>query len=452
MERVSMSGRMSDARPNVLVICSDKVGKQMAGPAIRAYELAKALRPHAAEVTLAGLETEAEPLDDFDVVQYHIRDQRRLKPLIARADVILAQPHWPVVAAWMRNSGARLIYDLYDPEPLEVLESLSDRSLRLRRVLDTLTVDRIVEALHDGHHLVCASEKQRDLWLGSLMAERLIDPSLYDRDPSLRSLLDVVPFGLPAESPQPVPGAAGPRERFAGAIGPDDEVILWNGGIWNWLDAPTAVRAAAELATRRSQVRLVFMGASKEGAGRRAADEARAVARDLDVLDRHVFFNTEWVPYAQRGTWLLEADCAVSNHVEHLETRFAFRTRLLDCFWARLPVVCTAGDDLGALVERSGAGIAVPQRDVAATASALEQVLSRGRAAHKGALDALAERFAWPRVAEPLIGFVAQGRAPRRSRAAFMRRRPLQVGRGLAYRAGRNTLNAVGLKDWPTLY
>ena len=107
----------------------------------------------------AGLETEAEPLDDVDVVEYHIRDQRRLKPLIARADVIFAQPPWPVLGAWLRNSGARLIYDLYDPEPLEVLESLSHRSMRLRRVLDTLTVDRVVDALHDGHHLVCASEK-----------------------------------------------------------------------------------------------------------------------------------------------------------------------------------------------------------------------------------------------------------------------------------------------------
>ena len=99
-ERVSMSGRMTDtpsapAPPRVLVICSDRIGKQMAGPAIRAYELAKALRPHASEVMLAGLETDAEPLDDVDVVQYHIRDQRRIKPLIARADVIVAQPPWP---------------------------------------------------------------------------------------------------------------------------------------------------------------------------------------------------------------------------------------------------------------------------------------------------------------------------------------------------------------------
>jgi glycosyltransferase involved in cell wall biosynthesis len=384
------------------------------------------------------------------VVQYHIRDQRRLKPLIAAADAIVAQPPWPVMGAWMRNSGARLIFDLYDPEPLELLESAAHMGLRLRRLLQAMTMDRVVDALHDGHHLLCASEKQRDLWLGAMMAERLIDPDTYDRDPSLRSRLDIVPFGLPTEPPTPVPGIEGPRERFA--IDAGDEVVLWNGGIWNWLDALTAIRAVAQLAERRQRVRLVFMGASAEGAGKRAAEEARGLAAELGVLDRHVFFNTRWVPYAERANWLMEADCAISTQVDHLETRFAFRTRLLDCFWAGLPVVCTGGDELGTLVETAGAGITVPQRDHAATASALDCVLDRGRAAHHAALDGLAEAFAWPRVAEPLVRFALQGRAIPRARRELVHRRTLQVARGLTYRAARNSLNAAGLRDWPNFY
>ena len=108
-ERVSMSGRMTDtpsapSRPRVLVICSDRIGKRMAGPAIRAYELAKALRPHASEVMLAALETDAEPLEDVEVVQYHIRDQRRIKPLIARADV----DRRPAAVAGARRLAAQL--------------------------------------------------------------------------------------------------------------------------------------------------------------------------------------------------------------------------------------------------------------------------------------------------------------------------------------------------------
>jgi glycosyltransferase involved in cell wall biosynthesis len=282
------------------------------------------------------------------------------------------------------------------------------------------------------------------------MAERLLSPPVYDRDPSLRSFIDLVPFGVPTAPPAPLPGAPGPRERFP-TIGADDEVVLWNGGIWNWLDAPTAIRAVAALAERRPHVRLVFMGASMHGAGRRAHEEARRVAAELGVLDSRVFFNTEWVRYAERANWLLAADCAVSTHVDHLETRFAFRTRLLDCFWAGLPVVCTSGDDLAALVEREDVGATVPEREPAAVAAALERVLARGRAGFAAALGRVAADFAWPRVAEPLVRFATLGPPPPRSPGGLARRRPFQLARGQGYRAARTTLNAVGLRGWPTL-
>ena len=70
---------------------------------------------------------------------------------------------------------------------------------------------------------------------------------------------------------------------------------------------------------------------------------AVARAEELGLRDRVVFFNEGWVPYEQRGAYLLEADLGVSAHFDDLESRFAFRTRLLDCFWAGLPVVTTVG-------------------------------------------------------------------------------------------------------------
>jgi glycosyltransferase involved in cell wall biosynthesis len=435
------------SRPGVLVVSLDRIGRHMAGPAIRSYELAKALRPHA-DVVLAGVETDADPVADFDVVQYHLRDPNALRDPIASADVIVTQPPWPQTGAWMRASSARLVYDLYDPEPLEVLEFLGDRGPRLRRVLDTLIVDRMVAALHDGHNFLCASEKQRDLWLGTMLGERLITPDAYDADPSLRSVLDVVPFGVPAEPPRPT-GAESPRARFG--LGPEHELILWNGGIWNWLDAPTAVRAVAALAERRPGVRLVFMGLSDAPAGRRAAEATRRLAEELGVLGQLVFFNDRWVDYAARADWLLDADCAISTHVDHLETRFAFRTRLLDCFWAGLPVVCTEGDDLAALVAHEDLGAAVPPGDPVAVAAALEDVLGRGRAHYAERLARVAERFVWPRVAEPLARFATTGPPPPRRRRALAGRHPLQALRETGYRAARPALNAVGLRDWPTL-
>jgi glycosyltransferase involved in cell wall biosynthesis len=435
----------------VLYISSDAVGEEMAGPGIRAYELTRALQPHA-EVTLAAIESPHPPPPDVRVEHYHQVDQRALRPLIAEADTIVCQPQWAVTASWLRRSGARLVFDVYDPEPFETLEFLRHRGPLLRSTLHTLTVDRYLAAFHDAHHLMCASGKQRDLWIGALLAERLIGRELYDRDPTLLSVIDAVPFGVPS-SPPVAGDHPGIRARFP-QIAPDDEIVLWNGGLWNWLDGPTAVRAIDLVARRRPGVRLVFMGAASAGPAKAATEATRRVAAELGRLDQHVFFNTEWVPYAERGAWLLEADCSLSTHVEHLETRFAFRTRLLDCFWAGLPIVCTRGDELAERIERDDLGTTAPQRDPEALAAALEQVLTRGRAAYAPQLAATADAFRWSRVAAPLVRWATAVDLPPRLGSGPRGRLAWRAGHRLrsgGYRAARSTLNALGIRDWPRL-
>jgi glycosyltransferase involved in cell wall biosynthesis len=180
----------------------------------------------------------------------------------------------------------------------------------------------------------------------------------------------------------------------------------------------------------------------------RTAARARALAVELGLLDRVVFFNDAWVPYADRADWLLEAGCAVSTHEDHLETRFAYRTRLLDCLWARLPVVCTGGDDLGTLVEQERLGAVVAAGDVEATAAALAEVLDAGRGAYEPQIAAAAQRQTWDRVAEPLRRFLAAPPPPRPRRSAV---RPAHIARTQAYNVARRALNLAGARDWPRL-
>jgi glycosyltransferase involved in cell wall biosynthesis len=427
----------------VLIVSSEPVGERMVGSAIRAFELARALAPHATVELACPDDGGAEPALAFGLTRFDRADARALRGALARADVVVAQPPWPHVAAELRRSGKRLVFDLYDPEPLENLELLAGRKPALRHAVSTLTLDRFAAALRDGDHLMCASEAQRALWLGMMLAERLLPPAVYDADPTLRSRLDVVPFGVPDEPPVIV--GPGPRDVLEG-LAADDELVLWNGGVWPWLDAPTAIRAVAELAVRRPRVKLVFMGAGAAGGPAAAAyEEARRVAAELDAP---VLFNTQWVPYAERAAWLTQADCAISTHRDHLETRFAFRTRLLDCFWTGLPVVATEGDELAARVARDGLGAAVPAGDVAATAAALERVLDRGRDAHRAALAQAAAELRWSQVVAPLVRWVT---SPPPARARRRGGRPLARGRDAGFRALLGGLGAVGLRRWPRL-
>ncbi len=411
----------------------------MSGPAIRAYQLGRVLSG-VADVTLAGLGDSSPPGPGMEHMAYSAHDPVALREPIAAADMIVAQPQWPLVTNWMRDSGARLVFDLFVPEALEALERYPGRSWRARLLMAYMR-DRLADALRVGHHFVCNTERQRDLYLGTMLDEGVLTPAVTERDPSLRSVIDLVPYGTPPEPPVAT-GHGGAAARFDG-IAADDEVVLWASAIWPWFDAETAIRAMALLRERRPRARLVFMGQAA-GASAEAATRAQALARELGLLDRSVFFNDTWVPYDQRVDWLLEAACAVSTHFEHLETHFAFRTRFLDCFWAGLPIVSTRGDELADLVAREDLGASVPERDPDALADALEQVLARGRASYADGLARVAESFAWQRGAQPLVTWAQSSELPPRLGDGAPPRRPAHVARSAAYRGARAGLAVVG--------
>ena len=411
----------------------------MAGPAIRAFQMGRVLS-RVADVTLAGPGDSSPPGDGLAHVAYEPHNPRALREPIAAADMIVAQPQWPVVTNWMEDSDARLVFDLFVPEALEALERYPDRSWRARLLMAYMH-DRLSDALRVGHHFICNTERQRDMYIGAMLDEGVLTPEVTDRDPSLRSVIELVPYGTPPDPPVAT-GRGGAAARFEG-VDEGDEVLLWASAIWPWFDAETAVRAAALVAERRPRARLVFMGQAG-GASEEAAGRARELARSLGVLDKHVFFNDSWVPYEERVDWLFEAAVAVSTHFEHLETHFAFRTRFLDCFWAGLPIVSTRGDELADSLEAEGAGLAVPERDPQALADALATVLERGRDAYAPALKALAERFSWDRTAQPLVEWATSDQLPPRLGEGAPPRRTMHVARSGAYRSGQAVLAAIG--------
>lgn len=426
--------------PSVLFVCADPVGEEMSGLGIRCWELARTLSGRAS-VTVAHGGSEDRELEGVRLIPFRPHAPGALRVPIEQADTVIAHPQWPLVGRWLRRSSARVVIDLYCPETLETLELAPGGLGAARRQLTATTLDRLHASLRTGHNFICASESQRDLWLGAMLALRLIGPELYDRDPSLRETIDLVPFGAPREPPAPS-ARGGPRETIA-ALDDDSELVLWNGGIWRWLDAPTAIRAVAEVAQRHPQVRLVFMGgAADHPAAAQSTREARAVAEQLGLLGSVVHFHDSWVPYAERGAWLAQADCAISAHAEHLETRFAYRTRLLDCFWAGVPVVCTSGDDLADYVARERLGAVSPPRDVRALASALEEVLENGRDSYSTRLAAAAEQQSWERMAAPLARWIAAPRpSTRPGESPGALNAPLtQRAREAAYRMGGRTL------------
>lgn len=394
----------------VLIVTEDPVGAAMGGAAIRAYEMARALAT-TASVTLAAPGSPPPDLGEVTHVALAPNRPRVLASLLASADAIVLRPPNPALAAVVARSGVRVILDLCDPLTLDTLEARAGASSWSQQFWSTLTLDHLLDALHRGHHFICAGERQRDLYLGALLAARLITPASYRADPSFRTFIDSVPLGIPSESPQRIPGV-GPRAQIPSLAG-DVRLLLWNGGIWNWLDPVTAVAAAARAHAHDRRVRLVFMfGGALDGDERREARAARALAAHLGLLGTVVIFHEPVIDYRERASWLLDADCLLSTHRDHLESTFSFRTRLLDCFWTGTPAVCTAGGELSAMIADSDGGRVVPAGDADALAAAITEVLGRGRDAYRDRLRQRGEQLTWTEVVAPLRRMIANDEPP----------------------------------------
>ena len=125
------------------------------------------------------------------------------------------------------------------------------------------------------------------------------------------------------------------------------------------------------------------------------------------LLDKHVFFLKGWVPYAERGSYLADADIGVSSHLLHVETAFSFRTRMLDYLWAGLPIVCTEGDEFARVVQRDGLGRVVGAVDREGWVLALRELLGNPDQllACRRAVELTAQQFGWERSLAALLDY-----------------------------------------------
>ncbi len=380
--------------------------------AIRCWEFARCLsQDH--DVTLAvPNETDMRP-EGFPVVRYNLR---LLAQLYRQNDVIIAQRHDPLLLPLIVRLRKPVVADLFSPYPVESLAWLAGEDLKVRELFSAVELSMARLQLQVADFFLCATQRQRDFWIGALIALGKVAPSYYDRDETLEGLIDVVPFGLPPQKPRHTKQVLkGVHEQILTS----DILLIWNGGLWSWLDPLTLIRAMAAITKVRRDVKLFFMGSRNPNPSlfpMTMYDQAVRLSKDLGLYNRQVVFNEGWIPYDERHNYLLEADVGVIAHRRHLETHLSFRTRGLDCLWATLPLVVSDGDAMSQLVRDNNLGVVVPPGDEQALARAILRLLSSpDRLAEcKANLERLALRFTWREVTAPLRSFCENPRLQNR--------------------------------------
>jgi hypothetical protein len=378
----------------------------MAGPAIRCLELGKQLGKHF-EVTVFSPYKSNDEIS-FENCNLHLGlNKSELLNLAKQQDIFIIQANVLKKYPELSSLNKYLVVDLYDPFLFNIHLQYNEHPPSIASWIFRLMHKLLEEHMISADFSICASERQRDYWIGRFCALGRINPDVHGLDPSLRKLIDVVPFGVPEESP--VLNGPGPRTIFSN-IGPHDPILLWAGGVWDWLDPLTVIHAVAKLKDQIPNIRLVFMGRispNPQVQTMSMSSKAEDLAKQLGLLNKNVFFAPHWISYNDRANFLLEATIGVSAHFDLPETRYSFRTRLLDYFWANLPIITTGGDELATLIESRHAGIAVDYQDIDGWTKAISNLLTDQNLlkSYKDGSKSLATHFSWNEAAKALFNY-----------------------------------------------
>jgi glycosyltransferase involved in cell wall biosynthesis len=397
----------------ILILSRGDVGTYMSSPGIRAYYMARVLAENVpdAQVTLAvpNRLDQPEHSPGVRVVAYRAATALRL---IAQHDIVITSGLMPHFALFFRDK--RFVADLFSQYFVEWMEQMRGKAPGFKRTV-WMNKNRtyITMQLTLADFVLCSNERQRDSYLGMLSALGLIDPSVYDKDDTLRRLIDVAPNGVRPDAlehrRQVLKGVyAGIRET--------DKVVLWNGGTVWWYDPDVFLRALHLLSEERDDIKGHFLGTlypgvdTSLGYGRRFKS-AFELAKELGLYQRSVFFGFGWVAHDEVMDYLLESDIGICTYFDNLETRYAHRSRFLDLMWAELPIICTQGGVLAEMVQERGLGIVVPEGDAPAVADAIRRLVDDGvfYGQCQENLRALKPELCWEVTMEPLVRYCRSG-------------------------------------------
>jgi glycosyltransferase involved in cell wall biosynthesis len=363
----------------ILVISHDVAGSRMAGPGIRYVSLASTLSGHF-DTTLGlyqGTREQQRKLADTHDFSVEPFDERNYRELFDSADYIFAQWLSGDMLKYARRKRKRVIFDLYAPVPLEFLlfryfSNTGFGKLEKHEFADT--VERYKRYATLGDYFVCSNERQRDMWTGFFLANN----TLEDRQESftdISKLIGLCPMGISEETPEHTENVL--RGTVPG-IGKDDFVLLWTGGLWDWFDPLSVIKATEDVRQDDPRVKLVFLGTrhpNRDVPRMATTQEATDYARQNGMENESVFFVDEWLPHEERVNYLLEADAAIYAHKDSLEMRYSHRSRLLDHIHAGLPTIATGGDhvsdtiiagkELGVVADNTVADLARAIRELA---------------------------------------------------------------------------------------
>lgn len=403
----------------ILIISHDKVGPTMAGPGIRYHKIAELLSKYH-DVTLATFNPEY--LEGLRDVTYKFTDIKvfDFKPEFEKHDIILALWLSEEMIEFAKNKRKILIFDLYAPVPVENLVGQIFSKNKIKPEDDynyLVSIKHYKKFLSSGDLFLTSNPIQRDFWTGYSLATEKVVPSSY-LDFPIHDRIVVCPMGIDIEETHKLTNSDPIRQRFTN-IKKSDYVIVWTGGIWDWFDAVTPIKAIKKLVDEGlTDVKLVFLGTkhpNKDVPDMGETEKAMKLSEKFNLIDKNVFFMSGWIEYAKRLEYLNSANIALYAHKPSIEARYSHRTRVLDHILAGLPTIATRGDYFAELIEANGLGIVVETENSNEMANAIKNLINRKSLDEiKVNINNVKNDFTWKLTLKELIEFTNSEINPRK--------------------------------------
>src|SRR5687768_15886201 len=113
---------MHSRQTRVMIVSSDRVYQNVAGPSIRALEMARCLAAYC-EVVLVAPGRATTTISNVQALPLHADNHAQIYQAASQVDVIIVQGFTLHFYPGFKSAGKILVVDLYDPFHLESLES-----------------------------------------------------------------------------------------------------------------------------------------------------------------------------------------------------------------------------------------------------------------------------------------------------------------------------------------
>jgi len=341
-----------------------------------------------------------------NIASYYQYQDKNNKILIKTASLVIFGAYPPVTSLLEAYRQKKIIMTyLWSIAPIGSLEFRDYKNNDEQAKLHSFISASYNLSLLLSDKIFCRDEGARKLVLGSLTSLGRINLDNYRSDASLRRLVEVAAFGVDNKK---LPVAVKDYWQKQLGVKRRDFILIWNGGIWNWNNGETLVKAMNLL--KAYNIKLVFQGFKHPESKHALSFKAKKtlnLAKRLGLKDKSIFFGEDWVPYQQRYNFLGSSHAGVVSSPDIPEANLFFKTRIYDYLWAELPVILNDCEAFAPLIKERGLGLVVKTGDAADWAAKI-RLLSRSaslRRRFRANIRSYKQEIAWENTLEPIKDF-----------------------------------------------